>query len=527
MLRRHTFLAALALVTILGSVEWAAAQPQQGDQQVQPDNQGRRQGRRGRRGRRGPNMDRYYDRITQELNLDEDQVAQLEDIRAAQRERFEQFRQRRDEIRQAERDGDDARAQQLREQMRAEFEQNVGRRGPMEDMVDSINEILTDDQKQQFTTLRQTMRNEREQRMQQRFNDRYDRIAEDLQLDDDQRQVLDDIKADQLEQMNQFRQRWDAVREAYESGDDARGDELREQLVSEMRDSGGPRQFMNQVWDDLDPVLTDDQRARAQELRDQRRQRWQQRRQQPDQNADNVNQDGQAPNAVATDSPPPEHGEGSGNRSVADGNIQEDELASSLQLTGEQMAGYNALQATHKQKTAAINAKITALQKQIADAEDAGDTETVDRLTEELTQQQALLAQQDEAYYQQLEGMLTDTQREALAEYRADLQVAEELKDIPADLRTVLRAAMRLKLDRSQKRQIRDMIKGARDEMRTARKTDRRNRDRDRTAEMKLADKYKTRIRNLLTTEQSLKYTENLEKMTRRRTRSHSRSRGI
>lgn len=530
MLRKHTILTALFVAALIGPADWLAAQntprdPQSQDQGGRRFNQDGQRGRgngprgQGRRGR-GPDMDSFYDRVAKDLALDEDQKAQLEEIRAAQRERMETFRQRREAIRQAEDDGDQARADQLREEMRSEFEQNVGRRrGFMEETVQSIDGILTEEQRTQFATLQQNMRTEREQQMRDRFESRYAQIAEDLGLDEDQRQVLEDVKAAQIEQMEEFRGRWQAVREAYDNGNDALGDQLREELVGEMRDGGGPRQFMNQVWDELDPVLTDDQRELAQQLREERG-RGRRNRNQPEAAAET---NGDAASAVVEqqngETPVMQDGEVVKGASTAGG----DELQSSLELTDEQMAGFAALQSQHKQKSAAITARMTALQAQIAAAEAEGDTDALERLNGELAEQQALFAAEEDNFYGQLDGMLNDEQKASLADYRADQQVNEELKDIPADLRTVLRAAMRLKLDRSQKEQVREMTKQARTELRKARELDKKNRDRSRTAEMALANRFKTRIRNLLTTEQSLKYTENLDKMTPRRTKKPTR----
>ena len=461
-------------------------------------------------------MDGFYDRVSEDLALDEDQKAQLDEIRAAQRQRMEAFRERRRAIRQAEEDGDQVLADQLREEMRSEFEQNVGRRrGFMEETIQSIDGILTEEQRSQFETLRQTMRQERETQMRERFESRYERIAEDLGLDDDQRQVLEEVKTAQIERMEEFRGRWEAVRQAYDEGNETLGDELREELVGEMRNSGGPRQFMNEVWEELDPVLTDDQRAIAQELREERgRRRGNRERRQAV--ADAANE----PDAAPTDDAASMQGrEVAAERSTGEA----DELQSTLELTDEQMAGFSALQKAHKQQSAAITAKMTELQAQIAAAEAEGDAETVERLTGELSEQQAKFAAQEESFYSQLDGMLNDDQKATLADYRAELQVDEDLKDIPADLRTVLRAAMRLKLDRTQKQQVREMTKQAKKELRKARELDKKNRDRGRTAEKALANQFKTRIRNLLTTEQSVKYTENLEKMTPRRNKRSTR----
>ncbi|MCA9256191.1 MAG: Spy/CpxP family protein refolding chaperone, partial [Phycisphaerales bacterium] len=407
MLRRHTIFLALILAATIGQADRLSAQDEPRDGQSQREGRrgfrgdrpggqggdaerggGRRGGGPGGRGfrGRGPDMNAFYERVTKELGLDEDQQAQLEEIRAAQRERMESFRQRWEAVREAEQSGDQARADQLREEMRSDFEQNMGRRrGFMEETVDSIDGILTDEQRTQFTTLRETMRNEREQEMQQRFEQRYDRIAEDLGLDDEQREVLNDIKATQMEQMREFRNRWDAVRQAYDDGDEALGDQLREEMVTEMRESGGPRQFMNRVWDELDPVLTDDQRALAQDLREERgRRRGNRDRRPPSEEGENqaVVEGGMQPENGAE---PTDGGNARTQKRAADGG---DDLQESLELNEEQATNYAAIQKAHKAQTAEITTKITQLETQIATAEREGDDDAVERLTAELAAEQ-------------------------------------------------------------------------------------------------------------------------------------------
>ncbi len=528
---RHTLFIAFAMAAILAPTDWLQAQDEPRERPAQDERRGglgqgegrrgdgqRRQGRRGR----GPDMEQFYDRVTQELALDEQQQAQIEEIRAAQRERMEAFRERRSAIRQAEQDGDEQLAQQLRDEMRSEFEQNVGRRrGFMEETVQSIDAILTEDQRAQFTTMRENMRTERETQMRERFEQRYDRLAEELQLDDDQRQVLEDVKAGQMERMEAFRDRWQAVREAYDDGDDALGDELREELVSEMREGGGPRQFVNEVYEELDPVLTDEQREIAAELRAEREDR---RRNRGDRRREAAAEAGQ-PDAA---NPKPTSPEAqimeqlNGDRPAMTAGREED-LASTLDMTDEQQAGYAALQAARQLESKQLADTITQVEAKLAAANAEGDEAKIEALSRQLADLETLAETQENAFHQSVNNLLSDDQKAVYADYQADLQVANELKDIPADLRTVLRAAMRLKLDRTQKGQVRDMMKEARKDLRAARATDKKNRDRERTAEKALAGRYKTRIRNLLTTEQSLKYTEHLDKMTPRKTKRPTR----
>jgi len=485
------------------------------------EGRGREGGRRGRRRRRGPDLEAFYQRLTGEIELDEDQLAQIEEIKAAQQERMETFRAKRREIRAAREAGDEETANRLREEMRAEFERGMGRRGPMGETVEQIEGILNDDQLQQFQTMRQSMRDEREQRMRQRFDERYERIATDLELDDDQRAVLDEIKATQMEDMEAFRARWQEVRQAYDEGDEAYADELRQELIAEMRESGGPRAFMNRVWDELDPVLTEDQRVLAEELREERRQRrrerWQERR--TEENASTEEQAEAAAKSVPTVGGLPVSVEGAGKAEGGDLSS----LPGVLNLDGDQQTMFNELQAEFTATRNTSAQRMAELKAQMMETLEAGDTEGVARLKAEM----ATLMEANEAaeakFFADVNAMLDDDQRTAFSNFRNEQQISDDLKGLDADLRDVLRAAMRLKLERDQKQQIRELAKKSRDRLKKARKTDRKNRDRDRTAEKQLADQVRGEVMALLTTEQSAEYTQALQKLAEKRKRRSSR----
>jgi len=483
--------------------------------------EGGRRGRRGRRERRGPNLDEFYQRLTGEIELDEDQQAQLEEIKVAQQQRMDDFRAKREEIRAAREAGDEETANRLRDEMRANFERGVGRRGPMGETIEQIEGILNDDQLQQFQTMQQTMREEREQRMRQRFDERYERIATDLDLDEDQRVVLDDIKTAQMEDMEAFRARWDEVRQAYDEGDEAYADELRQELITEMRESGGPRAFMNRVWDELDPVLTDDQRTLAEEMRDERRQRrrnrWQERRN--DEAPGNDAEGDGAAKAVPTIGDAPVNIEGAGQDKGSDLSS----LPTALNLDGDQQTMFNELQAEYTATQQASTQRMIELKTQMMAALEAGDTEGAARLKAEMAALKAEGEQAEAKFFDNVNAMLDDDQRATFANFRMDQQIDDDLKGIDADLRDVLRAAMRLKLERTQKQQVRELAKSTRDRLKKARKTDRKNRDRERTAEKRLADQVRAEVQAMLTAEQSAEYMQALEKLSRKRSRRSNR----
>lgn len=502
MSRRYMKFSAFIVGTLLMASDLSFAQNQT-EQRDQPRQGGRGMFGGGRGFRGGPpgfDINELYDRVAKDLQFDESQMAQLEEIKTEQRQRMENFRQRMDAIREAEESGDDTKAQQLRDEFRQEREQDS--RGPGRfDPLSAIEPILTDAQREQLPTVRETIRTEREEQMRKRFEDRYTQIAEDLQLDDSQRATLDQIKANQLQQMEDFRNRWREVRQAYDSGNSALGDQLREQMMTEMRENGGPQAFMNRVFDDLDPVLTDEQRERAAEMREEG----------PGFGGGRQGGRGRA-------------GEGSRQRDAEEAeNLSPEALPKSLGLTPDQQASFASMLSSHKQQTAGLQSQIDRVREQIAVASRGGDTSNLEQLNAQLVGLEGQLAQADEAFYDQVGSILTPDQQAQLADLRAENQSARDLNGAPADLRAVIRAASRLKLDAVQKQQLRQIISGVKDDIRQARETDRRGRDRERTAEKALGASYKARIKSLLTAEQSEKYDTMIERLTPKTRRSSRR----
>ncbi len=443
-------------------------------------------------GRQGPNFDEMYDRIAKELQLDESQLSQLEEIKTAQRERMNAMRERMEAIREAERAGDETTAQQLRDEFRQEREQSGGG-GFRGDPFSAIEPILTEAQRGQLATVRQQFREEREQEMRQRVDGRFEQIAEELQLNDDQRVALDEIKAAQIQRMEEMRDRWGEVRQAYDSGNTALGDQLREQMVSEMRQTGGPRGFINDAIAQLDPVLTDEQREIAADMRE---------------------EDGRGGRRGGRD------------RGERRGEFQQDEasdevspaaLPQALGMTEQQQASYSTMLAGHQQQTAALNGQMAQIREQIASARQSGDGAAVERYTAQLANLEAQAAQQDDAFYSQVGNILTADQQAKLAGLRSDQEASKDLRDAPADLRVVIKAAMKLKLDPGQREQLKSMVKEVKNDIREARATDRKNRDRERLAEKALANNYRNRINGILTAEQSQKFSTLLEEMTPKR----------
>lgn len=92
-----------------------------------------------------------------------------------------------------------------------------------------------------------------------------ERMNEQLQFDEQQRLQVDEIAAAFEERQSEQRDLWREMREARESGDDARVESLREQ----MREAGRQRgEMMDQFFAEIEPVLRADQLDAFEDMRD-------------------------------------------------------------------------------------------------------------------------------------------------------------------------------------------------------------------------------------------------------------------
>jgi soluble cytochrome b562 len=136
-------IAAVVVLTTLAAMAFA-----------QDEGRRRAEGRRGERPRRGPSLSQLVDRLTEQLALDEEQRAQVEEIVAAQEQRMEQHRAQWQEMREATEAGDEERAAELREQL---MQQRGDRGQAMEAIFDQIEPLLHEDQLEQFQQIRERM----------------------------------------------------------------------------------------------------------------------------------------------------------------------------------------------------------------------------------------------------------------------------------------------------------------------------------------------------------------------------------
>ena len=268
MRRIVTCLAAAALTTV------ALAQPERGD---------RRGGFGGGPG--GPDggpptpgrmLERMADMLRGRLDLDDAQQVQLDEIVAAIREGAElnggpgDMQALFEEMRTAREAGDDARVDELREQMRGQFRQ-MG--DTMTALLDQVEPILSEEQVGQLSELRQRM-NDRmrggdpRQQAQEAIRD----MRQELKLNDEQATQFDTLVEEFRargreagQRMGDMRSIFEELRTAREAGDTAKVEELRAQIEQQRPD---PRRWMEEFLDGVEGIVGPEQAAIVQKYRD-------------------------------------------------------------------------------------------------------------------------------------------------------------------------------------------------------------------------------------------------------------------
>ncbi len=252
----------------------------------EPPEMGRGPGMGG--GPRGQGMAMMLRRLPQELGLSEKQREAFTVIADKYREQLEgneagrnQMRELARSYREARGNGEDARAEEIRGQMRELGEQRMA-------MVDSffndVTEILDDTQVQRLTEMRERMsqrgRGGRGGEMRRLMRE----LPDALQMDDEQRAAFDVMIEDQRAAFRESREKWrdmrpliDELRTARENGNDARVAEIEAELRAQRNQMGGG---MDDFFERLKGMLTEDQQARLAQLRAQYQRPDRQQRQQ-------------------------------------------------------------------------------------------------------------------------------------------------------------------------------------------------------------------------------------------------------
>jgi hypothetical protein len=252
------------LVGLLAVTAWAQDEGDRGQRRGdRPQGDRRPRQERGpgdrRGGERGPGMDRMWERVVDELQLDEEQRARFDEIVAKYRERGQEMGQRwremRDEMRKAREAGDEERMRELRDEMRQ------GRTEPdsgLSEALEELEPILREDQIAKLWELQDQMQSRRQDR------DRYRRIMEDLPdelgLSDEQRNEYDELlraqREERRERFSGIRPLMEELRQAREAGDEARVQELQQQLE---QSRPGPETMFEGFFEDLASILTEEQ----------------------------------------------------------------------------------------------------------------------------------------------------------------------------------------------------------------------------------------------------------------------------
>lgn len=188
------------MVTMVVLVTLAAAA-------VAQDVERRREGGRwGGRQRGGPSIAQIIERLNEQLNFTDEQVAQIDEIVAAHEQRMQENRARWREVRAAMEAGDEERAAELREQ----FRQQRGQRGrAVAAVFDEIEPLLHEDQLEAFQQLRERMAQRRGPGDREHMRQMMRELPDAVNMTDEQREQYEELLNERRGMMRQrMRERW-------------------------------------------------------------------------------------------------------------------------------------------------------------------------------------------------------------------------------------------------------------------------------------------------------------------------------
>lgn len=261
-------------LTILVIPAWGQDEPREGRGDG-PRRGGRGPGDRGF-GRMSVEMAAYQ--LSQELELTDAQKELYDELvdkyQAQARSRWQfspETRELLDEYRTARREGNEERAQELREQIRAERGERAERGGVVQEFFQEVETILEPQQVETLHAFRDRMQQAVQERMEMR--DMLRRLPEELNLTDEQRAAYEAALVESRQAMRRRAEEWGEqraemqaeLREAEASGDDARVAELQEFLMTARPPEPDPTAF----FDQLEPLLDAEQKAKLATLRNQ------------------------------------------------------------------------------------------------------------------------------------------------------------------------------------------------------------------------------------------------------------------
>ncbi len=310
-------------------------------------------------------------------------------------------------------------------------------------------------------------------------------LAERLDLDPDQQAQYDQIVEEFRQQMLADdqpgpRELFQQMRQAREAGDRERIAELRQRLA-ELREQ--MQQQLEPFFDEVEQILRDDQVPVLNEFRERIEQRVR------------------------------------GPRQFAALQRAMRELRGQLDLSPEQAQKYQELTARIEEQMQSAHQhgpQMRELFEQLREARAAGDEQRVAELREQLRSlrpdPQAWLDQ----FFSGLEQFLTPEQLATVRQYRDKLQPQRDAG--PSDVRFVLRAARRLRLDPDQRQRLRTIERDAQSALRQLRR-------RDREGRALLAEKVADQIREILTPQQAERFDKLLQGSRKRHRQRHGEGR--
>lgn len=292
-----------------------------------------------------------------------------------------------------------------------------------------------------------------------------EQIASDLRLSEEQRRQYDEIAAAHREQLDANRPTGDEqqkiaadMAKARKAGDLARAAELRDQLV------GNPDgKAVDRFIDEITPLLTGEQREQLPQIRE----------------------DYAARRAAST----------------GDAVARAKMLRSELAITGEQTSEYSRLIAQLEADIAEGKSRQSnsdELLEELRKAAESGDDEGIRAVGARINESQNAQTKALAAFYDSLDKILTDPQRDKLDSFRARHGDRPAAMAGARDPREIFRAARRLKLNDDQRQQLRAL------EDEFGKKV--RDKRGDKDGMTALAAEAETEVRQILSADQSLKF---------------------
>lgn len=310
------------------------------------------------------------------------------------------------------------------------------------------------------------------------------RLAEELNLTDAQRTEFDAIVRQFEEQMSaerdahreQLRQLASDFREARADGDEARADQIREQ----MRDVRAARRDAREgFFEQVEPILDDQQKQTLQDLR----QRFAERR---------------------------------GARRERGGRYREmiQALPERLNLTDDQRTQFDQLLADHRENRGLedeeTRERYMALQQEMQAAREADDRDKMRELFDEMRGLRSAGRRERMAtFFGQLEEILTDEQKTTLTELRQEMRGGNRRGAGDNSLRSLMRAVQRLRLEGETRQAAQEVLNEARRQERSISR-------RDEDARQSLFDATKSDLLALLDADQAAEFETLLENAGRR-----------